>query len=239
MVGVIFGTLFLVLVEILRLYLPMSFGLMAATIAAAALTALFYGSMRLTLMVANFTFIATLVYTWQGAPHLGLEPLVLVGAGVGLAVGTAYGLHDRRSRVFCADAKIVAGGFAGLLGGVIALIGHRVFGVSSYTWLGMLVAPVAVLIYVSSATWFIKRCHRLLPAAGNGAIVGLGVGTMTGVVFLIIAATLDPQLLETQALAGLVERVEGRWMATVAGCAVACFPIGALRAALDVPWYEH
>ena len=81
MVGVIFGTLFLVLVEILRLYLPMSFGLMAATIAAAALTALFYGSMRLTLMVANFTFIATLVYTWQGAPHLGLEPLVLVGAG--------------------------------------------------------------------------------------------------------------------------------------------------------------
>jgi hypothetical protein len=239
MVGVIFGTLFVVLVEIFHIYLPLPLGLVAATIASAALTALFYGSMRLTLMVANFTFVAMLVYTWQGAPSLGLEPLVFVGAGVGVAVGTAYGLHDNRSRVFCADAKVVAGAFAGVFGGLIALAGHALFDSATYTWLAMAIAPVALYVYVSSAGWFIKRCHHLLPAAGDGAVVGLGVGTITGLMFLIMAATLDPQLLGTETLTAYVERVEGAWMATVAGCALACFPIGALRSVFNVPWYNH
>lgn len=238
-VGVIFGTLFVVLAEVLHLYLPARYGLLVAIIAAAALTSLFYGSMRLAVMVANFTFVATLVYTWQGAPYLGLEPLVFVGAGIGLAVGTAYGLYDKRSRVFCADAKIVAGAFAGAIGGLVALLASLWFEDLAYTWLGMAVAPFALLIYVSTAGWFIKRCHHLLPAAGDGAVVGLGVGTVTGLVFMIMAATLDPQLLDTPALNGYVERVEEVWVATVAGCALACFPIGAARTLLKVPWYRH
>lgn len=239
MVGVIFGTLFVVLAEVIYLYLPTAYGLLAAIVAAAALTSLFYGSMRLAVMVANFTFVATLVYTWQGAPYLGLEPLVFVGAGIGLAVGVAYGLHDNRSRVYCADAKIVAGAFAGSLGGLLAVIGFLLFDGVSYTWLAMGVAPVALLIYVSTAGWFIKRCHHLLPAAGDGAVVGLGVGTITGLVFLIMAATLDPQLLGTAELTRYVARVEEVWMATVAGCALACFPIGAARTLLRVPWYKY
>jgi hypothetical protein len=239
MVGVIFGTLFVVLAEIFHLYLPASYALLLSIVGAAALTSLFYGSLRLAVMVANFTFVATLVYTWQGAPHLGLEPLVFVGAGIGLAVGTAYGLHDNRSRVYCADAKIVAGAFAGLLGGIVALVGVLLVDGVSYSWLAMAVAPVALLIYVSTAGWFIKRCHHLLPAAGDGAVVGLGVGTVTGLVFLILAATLDPQSLGTAELARYVGRVEEVWMATVAGCALACFPIGAARSLLRVPWYPH
>jgi hypothetical protein len=239
MVGAIFGTLFVVLVEIFYVYLPVGAGLLVAAVAAAALTSLFYGSMRLTIMVANFTFVATLAFTWLGAPHLGLEPLVLVGAGVGVAVGMAYGMHDSRSRVYCADAKIVAGAFAGVFGGVLALLGGQLFENASYTWLAMAIAPVAVFVYVNSAGWFIKRCHRLLPAAGDGAVVGLGVGTVTSLVFLIMAATLDPKLLGTDSIAAYVERVEGTWMATAAACALACFPIGALRSVFRVPWYDH
>ena len=239
MVGAIFGTLFVVLVEIFHIYFSVSVGLLVATVAAAALTSLFYGSMRLTIMVANFTFVATLAYTWLGAPHLGLEPLVLVGAGVGIAVGTAYGMYDSRSRVHCADAKIVAGAFAGVFGGVLALLAGQLFENASYTWLAMAIAPVAVFVYVNSADWFITRCHRLLPAAGDGAVVGLGVGTVTSLVFLIMAAMLDPKLLGTDSIAAYVERVEGAWMATVAACALACFPIGALRSVFKVPWYDH
>ena len=41
------------------------------------------------------------------------------------------------------------------------------------------------------------------------------------------------------ATAAYVERVEGTWMATAAACAVACFPIGALRSVFRVPWYDH
>ncbi len=238
MVGVIFGTLFVLLVEITREHLPLTLALFAAITGSSALTSLFYGSMRLTVLVANFTFIAMLIYTWQGAPRLGLEPLVLVGAGVGLAVGLAYGLHDKKSRVYCADAKIVAGIFAGSLGALVAILARFVDTELAYSSLAIVAAPVAILVYVSSAHWFIKRCNKLLPVAGDGAIVGLGVGTITGLVFLIMAATLDANLLVVEDLQGFVDRVEGTWAITVTGCAMACFPIGVFRSLFKVPWYN-
>ena len=58
MVGAIFGTLFVVLVEIFYVYLPVGAGLLVAAVAAAALTSLFYGSMRLTIMVEEIASIA-------------------------------------------------------------------------------------------------------------------------------------------------------------------------------------
>jgi hypothetical protein len=239
MVGVLFGSLFVLLVELLRIYLPTSAGLALAVIIAAALTSLFYGSMRLTLLVANFTFVATLVYTWLAAPRIGLEPLMFVGAGIGVAVGVAYGLHDKRSRVFCADAKIVAGAFAGIVAAGLALLAFVVLDPETYTPVAILVTPLAILVYIKSAGWFIKRCQQLLPAAGDGAVVGLGVGIVTGLVFLTMAASLDPKQLRAAELVAYVERVEEVWMATVAGCALACFPIGALRAFMKLPWYDH
>ena len=73
-----------------------------------------------------------------------------------------------------------AGAVAGALGCLFALLGLLAFDGLPYTWLAMGSAPVALLIYVSTAGWFIKRCHHLLPAAGDGAVVGLGVGTVPG-----------------------------------------------------------
>ena len=165
-IGVFFGFIFVVLMAYLQGFATPSFQLLGATAGAAGLTALFYGSMRLTVMVANFTFIAMVFYTWGNA-QLTLEPLIYIGAIVGLVVGAVYGAKDKRSRVFCAEAKIVAGVFSGILASVLGLLAGFLFDGPLLPWAGIIVAPAATLIYVSSAYWFVDRCHRFL-ATGSG-----------------------------------------------------------------------
>ncbi|MDJ0738758.1 MAG: hypothetical protein QNJ91_03515 [Gammaproteobacteria bacterium] len=239
LIGVIFGSLFVLLAEALVARVPEPFDLVLATVGAAALTSLFYGSMRLTVMVANFTFIAMLVYTWQGPSTLDLMPLVFIGAGVGVAVGAAYGFKDKSSRVFCAEAKIIAGAVAGVVAGMLVLIGSLLFDGVTRETLAMVAAPVGVLAYISLAGWFISRCHHLLPTFVDGTVVGLGVGSVTGLVFLIMAGTLDSALLGSEALQRFVGRVEASWGSTVVACALACLPVGVVRAILRVPWYDR
>jgi len=235
-VGVVFGFVFVVLTEYLQGVVPPVVQLFAATAGAAALTSLFYGSMRLSVMVANFTFIAMVVYTW-GNSELTLEPLISVGAVVGLTVGATYGWLDKKSRVFCADAKIVAGLFAGLLAsGLVFLL--RLFVEMPYPWVAMFIAPAATVIYVSSAYWFVDRCHGFLPPVGGGALVGLGVGSMTGLLFMIMAATLDPASLGMAFHQSFVERVQDVWANTVGSAAGVCFAVGVLRSLCKVPWYN-
>lgn len=235
-VGVIFGFVFVVLAEFLREMLSPQFRIPIAIIGAAVLTAVFYGSMRLTVMVANFTFIAMVVYTW-GNPQPTLEPLILVGGGIGLVVGAIYGLKDKHSRVFCADAKIVAGLYAGVLASVLAYLLTLLLQEAAYPWAAIIAAPIAILIYIASAHWFIKRCHHWIPPAGDGAIVGCGVGAATGLMFTIMAATLDPDLLQMNHHQVVVEGVQHFWLQTVFGTAAICFAIGVLRTVFKVRWY--
>jgi hypothetical protein len=239
LVGLIFGSLFAILAEGSAGQVPAPFGLVLASAGAAALTSLFYGSMRLTVMVANFTLVAMLVYTWLGPSSLGPGPLVFIGAGVGVTVGAAYGLKDKASRIFCAEAKIMAGALAGLVAGILALLLHLLVDAMPLSLVAMLVAPVAVLLYILFADWFISRCHHLLPACVDGILVGLGVGATTGLGFLIMAGALEPSLLRTEALRALVGRVESSWGVTAAACALSCLLVGVARALLRVPWYDR
>lgn len=236
-IGVFFGFIFVVLMAYLQGFATPSFQLLGATAGAAGLTALFYGSMRLTVMVANFTFIAMVFYTWGNA-QLTLEPLIYIGAIVGLVVGAVYGAKDKRSRVFCAEAKIVAGVFSGILASVLGLLAGFLFDGPLLPWAGIIVAPAATLIYVSSAYWFVDRCHRFLPPVLDGALVGLGVGSATGLLFMIMAGTLDPSLLGMPYHQSLVEYVQSTWIGVVAGAAAVCAAIGVLRSVLKVRWYN-
>lgn len=238
LVGAIFGALFVMLAEAVQTRLTSPFYIVLATIGAAALTSLFYGSMRLTVMVANFTFVAMLVHTWQGPETLSLEPLIFIGAGVGMAVGAAYGLKDKTSRIFCAEAKIIAGAVAGGVAGTLALSGSVLLGDAGYVALAMGIAPVGILAYILVARWFISRCHKLLPAVVDGTIVGLGVGAVTGLMFVVMAGTLDEGLFASLALQSYVAQVEANWGPTVIGCALTCFPVGVVRAIIKAPWYD-
>lgn len=236
-VGVVFGFIFVVLAAYLQGFASPYFQLLGAAAGAAGLTALFYGSLRLTVMVANFTFIAMVFYTWGNA-QLTLEPLIYIGGLVGLVVGAVYGAKDKRSRVFCAEAKIVAGLFSGSLASLLGLLAGLFVDGPALPWVGIIVAPAATLIYVSLAYWFVDRCHRFLPPVLDGALVGLGVGSATGLLFMIMAGTLDPELLGMPYHQALVERVQSTWSGVVTGAAVVCCAVGVLRAVLKVRWYN-
>lgn len=235
-IGIVFSFIYVVLTEYLREVAGPGVRILAATAGAAALTSLFYGSMRLSVMVANFTFIAMVVYTW-GNSALTLEPLISVGAVVGLTVGAVYGWLDKKSRVFCADAKVVAGLFSGVLAAGLGLL-LNLFIEMSYPWSVALITPAAVLIYVGSAHWFVNRCHGFLPPAGGGALVGLGVGSVTGLLFMIMAATLDPESLGMAFHQSFVERVKDVWMGVVGAAAAVCCAVGVLRSLFKVRWYS-
>lgn len=238
LVGVIFGFIFVVFIEYLRSHVPPWLAMLAGSVGAAALTSLCYGSMRLTVMVANLTFVAMLLVTWLAGSHLTLESLVWVGALVGLPVGSLYGLTDKRSRVFCADTKIVAGAVAGLIGGAAALLivwmvpGHIAHFPSA------IVAPLAGLFYVSTARWFVTRCRSSLPPAGEGALVGAGVGVVTGALFMVMGGSLEPTLLDSEAMRAFTTRVADRWGGAVIASGMTCAVVGVIRGLRNVAWYD-
>ena len=107
-----------------------------------------------------------------------------------------------------------------------------------HLWAAMLVGPAATLIYVSTAGWFVQRCHRFIPPVLDGALVGLGVGSATGLLFMIMAGTIDTGLLAGSYHQLVVERVQATWGATVAATALACSCVGILRSLLNVRWYN-
>ncbi len=238
LIGMIFGFIFAVLAGLQKTYLPGPLGVLATIAASAALTSLFYGSMRLTVLVANFTFVAAIIYTLQGGATFGLEPLVLIGAAIGVLIGATYGWKDKRSRIFCADAKVLAGGAAGVLGGALVLVLGAAIGQPTGAWTAMLVAPSTTLIYIAFAPWFVRRCRNLLPPILDGALVGLGVGSVTGVLFLVMAASFAPEMFSDASLLEMVQQVEKTWRGPVIGCALTCLPIGVARALLKCPWYD-
>ena len=236
-IGVIFGFIFVALAESLRNVVPTPLHQILASVGSAALTALFYSSMRLTVMVANFTFIAMLAYMWGNVDSV-LESLVLIGAVVGLIVGALYGWQEKRSQICCADAKILAGLLAGVAASLFALILNLLFEELVYPNSAMAIAPMAILVYVTSAPWFVRRCQLIVPAVVDGAIVGLGVGGTTGFLFMLMAGSLDPHMLSVAHHLSLVERVQAVWLPIALGTAASCGAVGVMRSLLRVRWYD-
>jgi len=236
-IGVIFAFVFVALAESLRDVVPSPLHQLLASVGGAALTALFYSSMRLTVMVANFTFIAMLAYMWGNAESV-LESLILIGAVVGLIVGTLYGWQEKRSRICCADAKILAGLLAGVAASLFALILGLLFEELVYPKSAMAIAPIAILVYVTATPWFVRRCQLIVPAAVDGAIVGLGVGGTTGFLFMLMAASLDPDMLRVTDHLRLMEPVQGVWLPIAIGTAASCGVVGVMRSLLRVRWYD-
>jgi hypothetical protein len=237
-IGAIFAFLFVVFAEYLRNLVPMPLRIVGATVAAAALTSLFYGSMRLTAVVANCIFIVTLVYVWQKPAGFPMEPLLLIGASVGLLVGALYGALDKESRIFRADAKLVAGLFSGFSVAIPVALLAWFMGEIGYPWIVMLIAPLVVLVYVNSAYWFVNRCCGMLRPLGDGLIVGLGVGGVTALLFVIMAGNLNPELLSLDYHQPFVQRVHEVWGKTIGATAAVCFVVGVLRSILHVRWYD-
>lgn len=242
-VGIIYGFIFVSLAEFLRDVIHSPLNLLVATIGASTFTALFYGSLRLVVMIANAILVCFLLFLLFGRESGGftLPLLILIPAALGMLIGAGYGMLDRKSRVCCADAKIIGGLVSGTITALIAGLAIMLIGDSpqtTYPWLVMCLAPIAGVIYVSTACWFVRHLQNLLPPIGDGAIVGLGVGAITGLLFVVIGGTIDPDITGSGKPLALLEKIYGVLGVTLVGTAASCFVLGAIRALLRRDWYK-
>ncbi len=242
-VGVIYAFIFVAVAESTRTVIGSPANFLLAALAASTLTALFYGSMRLVVLIANVILIATLLFLLLGRDSgwLTLPLLILIPALLGMLIGAVYGWRDRRSNVCCADAKTVAGLFTGALTALLAALVFALFGSSDslvYPWLVMCLAPLAGALYVSTACWFVQRLENLLPPIGDGALVGLGVGAITGLLFVVIATNFEPDITGHGQPLSFIANLHQVLGPTLLGTAASCFALGVARALLRLPWYR-
>ena len=127
-------------------------------------------------------------------------------------MGTLCGWQEKRSRICCADAKILAGLLAGVSASLFALILGLLFEELVYPKSAMAIAPIAIL--------------------------GLGVGGTTGFLFMLMAASLDPDMLRVTDHLRLMEPVQGVWLPIAIGTAASCGVVGVMRSLLRVRWYD-
>lgn len=191
--GIIFGTVF---VGLVRFFEQLSWPVLAEIPAAAlagAIGAVFYGSMQLTVFaamagtLASFGFLALA----PGPVH----PLHMLGASAlgGFLVGAAYGQGFKNSRVYRADAKIVAGLCAGIISSALLSALFIVAGRLPLWATTMFLCGATGFTYSLIVPGLIKRLHDLLPPAGDGAVVGAGVAGFVGLMIWVMVAELDSQ----------------------------------------------
>jgi hypothetical protein len=234
--GIIFAFLFLILREYVRDLLPPALRELVATCGAGVLTTMIYGSMRLTVIIGNVAFIVMLAYVGTSPLGTSLEPLIFIGASLGICLGALYGWQDKQSHICRADSKIIASLVATIPTSLILIIPTFFIGDLNYPVATFLMTPLVILIYVSIARWFVVRCCNLLPPAGDGALVGLVIGLMTGFLFMLMAASLNESM---QGQAQMVfDRIYQDLLPALGGGAAGAFIMGAIRAMLHVRWYD-
>ena len=236
LVGVIYGFLLVVLLHALPVDRFPYLGYPIAVIAASALGALLYGSMRLTVMVSIYAAIAVAIAFVSVPGQRTLVVLISTGAVIGLVAGMLYGRYVLGSRVYRADAKLLAGIFAGAIASISALIPALLFEPLPNFLLAMILCPLTGMLYMAVLPWFVHRFSDLLPPVADGALVGTGAGGLMGLLFAIMVGTLHGYLPEDEELQ--VMAILSAWPAASAGGALGAFLVGAGGAFLRVPWRD-
>ena len=162
--------------------------------------------------------------------------LMLLGGVTGTVIGAIYAIHVRNSRVFRAEAKIIAGALSGLLASPLALLPSLWIGPIPYPWLTVILCPATGLIYVSIAPRLVQRCCHFLPRTADGAVVGAGVGGTMGLLFWIMAGTIDRGIAPQYAT--FISAIADHWHLAVLGASAAAFIGGVLRSVVGAEWYD-
>jgi hypothetical protein len=178
-VGALYAAIFIPVFEVVQNVSPLWIAAICATLAATAGGALVYSSSQLALLVAlssNFAVFGYLLYSGEIASPLA--PMS-VGACIGAVVGGLYGQFVKESRIYRAEAILLAGVSVGAVVSLISLIWTLVFN-ASLTVLVMVLAPVSGLIYERIVDGFIQRYSDILPPAADGAVAGIVIGGLIG-----------------------------------------------------------
>ena len=236
-VGGLFGAIFVVSRALLAELQPPALQQGLAAVIATALGALLYGSMRLTVIVAVCALSTMALAALLAAAPLALPQLLLIGGLSGVLVGGFYGHLDHHSRVRRADAKLLAGLSAGVLGGASVLVPLQLLAVEvPDVLLTALLAPLCGLLYVGMALGFVRRFSHVLAPAGDGVLVGAGAGAVVAVLFWLMRDSMArwPEAALHPVLAG----GDGQWLYATASAAAAAALVGVARAILRLRWYN-
>jgi hypothetical protein len=207
-IGTLYGllfALFLVLAEGWEHQINPYFlaGILAGTIGA-----LIYSSMRLAVLMAIIITPITSLVLLLTDVSLNPLPLIMIIGAIGGVIGALYGRYSKASRVCRADAKTLTGFCAGFLVslGYLIIAGPRHdFAIA---WVIGFMCPLTGWLYVIFVPTFIRYFDNLLPAEGDGALVGIGVSVFISLLVLVMtnsinadsAGTYLPQIEEIQAL---------------------------------------
>lgn len=193
-IGSLYGMIFKFFYSLAEYWsLPISSILFAGTLAA-TLAALIYSSMTLAFIVATASSLVSLIYVLSAGDLVDIVNLGIVCAVFGAAFGALYGYKAKSSRVYRADAKTLAGLTAGAIVSLLYFVISQAF--SSIN----LVLTITVLclftgaLYIAVVTWFIHRFNHLLPAIGDGAIVGAGTGLFVSILFFLMITGVTPEV---------------------------------------------
>jgi hypothetical protein len=228
-VGVLYAAIFIPVFEVTQNSIPLWAAAICATVAATAGGALVYSSSQLALMVAmasNFAVFGYLLYSGEMASPIAP---IMVGAGVGFIVGAMYGLIVKESRIYRAEAILLAGIADGVVISILSLLWILVFN-ASVTLLVVVLAPLSGLIYVLIVNRFIQRYSDILPPIADGAVAGMVIGGFVGLGLWVMGAiAMDNATPEWR---DSIETIVQSTPITIAAASVSTLLLGMLYAAL-------
>ncbi len=232
-VGALYAAMFLPVFEVTNNVLTLWVAPILATVAATAGGAMVYSSSQLAIQVALFGNIGVFGYlVISGVVVSPLGPTV-VGAAIGAVIGGVYGLIVKKSKIYQADAKLMA---AVLAGGAVSVIGVVWVFVAPYqlVWLVALLAPVSGMAYLKLTDIFVPRYHGLLPPFVDGALAGVLIGGFIGFGLWLMAGVALDEVVPGWLAA--FNRLTGVLPGAIAAASATTFILGMLKAAFKLDW---
>ena len=231
--GALYAAMFVPVFEVTERTLALWLAPVLATVAATAGGALVYSSSQLAVQIAIFSNIAVFVYLIVSGVVVSPLGPTLVGSGVGVVAGAIYGFMVKESRIYRADAKLMAGLVAGAAVSVLGLGWVLVLG-DRLVWLIALLAPISGMVYLKFAGKFVERFAGLLPPFMDGAIAGLVIGGFIGFgLWLAAGVALQDVLPEWQVA---FDRITDLAPGAIAAASITTFVLGTIKALFRLDW---
>jgi hypothetical protein len=235
-VGALYGFLFVSLSVFAESHaLPINPNFFAG-ILAGTISALIYGSMRLTVLMATLLFPLSIVYFTQAGDEIPLDSWLTVMVPAGVVIGAIYGHFTTSSRIRRADAKTLAGFSVGTLVSLGYLIADSFFRDLPIAVVVGVMCPLTGALYVLVVPTFIKLYQDLLPPAGDGALIGGCIAIFVSFASFVMAGSIDTSLAGT--LLPEVEEILYRTQPAVTGGIIGAGLGGAISGLLMTRWQD-
>jgi len=235
-VGALYGFLFVALSVFAESHaLPIN-PFFFAGILAGTISALIYGSMRLTVLMATLLFPLSIVYFTQAGDVILLDAWLAVMVPAGVVIGAIYGHFTTSSRIRRADAKTLAGFSVGTVVSLGYLIADYFFQDLSIAVVVGLMCPLTGALYVLVVPTFIRLYQDLLPPAGDGAIIGGCIAIFVSFASFVMAGSIDTSLAGT--LLPEVEDILYQMQPAVTGGIIGAGVGGAISGLLLTGWQD-